>query len=140
MNPGGNRAMALLGMPSLPLAFVALPLYVIWPHYFATQFGVSIGLIGALLLLARSLDALLDPLLGLGVDRLLQRGAQRLLRRCWLVAATLATGFLLLFFPHWLTGNSVSLEALLLLVFAALVASYVCYSFLNIALQTWGHG
>ena len=138
MNPSGNRALALLGLPALPLAFVALPLYVIWPHYFATQFGVSIGLIGALLLIARLLDALLDPLLGLGVDRLLQAGGVTLLRRSWLVAATLATGFLLLFFPHWLTGNSVTIETLLVLVLAALVVSYLSYSFLNIALQTWG--
>ena len=138
MNPSGNRALALLGLPALPLAFVALPLYVIWPHYFATQFGVSIGLIGGLLLIARLLDALLDPLLGLGVDRLLQRGSVSLLRRSWLVAVTLATGFLLLFFPHWLTGNSVTIETLLLLMLAALVVSYLSYSFLNIALQTWG--
>ena len=138
MKPWPTRALALLGLPALPLAFVALPLYVIWPHYFATQFGVSIGLIGALLLIARLLDALLDPLLGLGVDRLLQAGGVTLLRRSWLVAVTLATGFLLLFFPHWLTGNSITIETLLLLVLAALVVSYLSYSFLNIALQTWG--
>lgn len=138
MNPSGSRALAMLGLPAMPLAFVALPLYVIWPHYFATQFGVSIGLIGALLLIARLLDALLDPLLGLGVDRLLQAGGVTLLRRSWLVAVTLATGFLLLFFPHWLTGNSITIETLLLLVLAALVVSYLSYSFLNIALQTWG--
>ncbi len=138
MNPSGSRALAMLGLPAMPLAFVALPLYVIWPHYFATQFGVSIGLIGALLLIARLLDALLDPLLGLGVDRLLQAGGVTLLRRSWLVAVTLATGFLLLFFPHGLTGNSITIETLLLLVLAALVVSYLSYSFLNIALQTWG--
>ena len=138
MKPGGHRALALLGLPALPLAFVALPLYVIWPHYFATRFGVSIGLIGALLLITRLLDTLLDPLLGLGVDRLMQAGAERLLRRIWLVAATLATGFLLLFFPHWLLGDSVSMDSLLLLVLAALTAAYLSYSFLNISLQTWG--
>ena len=54
------------------------------------------------------------------------------------MAVTLATGFLLLFFPHWLTGNSVTIETLLLLMLAALVVSYLSYSFLNIALQTWG--
>ncbi len=138
MKPWPTRALALLGLPALPLAFVALPLYVIWPHYFATQFGVSIGLIGALLLIARLLDALLDPLLGLGVDRLLQAGGVTLLRRSWLVAVTLATGFLLLFFPHWLTGTNVTLDVLLGVVLAALLTSYVCYSFLNIALQAWG--
>jgi len=53
MNSFGHRSLALLGLPAMPLAFVALPLYVIWPHYFANQFGVSLGLIGAVLLLAR---------------------------------------------------------------------------------------
>ena len=138
MNPSSSRALALLGLPALPLAFVALPLYVIWPHYFATQFGVSIGLIGGLLLIARLLDALFDPLLGLGADRLLQAGGVTLLRRSWLVAVTLAIGFLVLFFPHWLTGGSVTIDTLLWLVLAALVVSYLSYSFLNIALQTWG--
>jgi len=95
-------------------------------------------LIGCVLLIARLLDAVLVPLVGFGVDRLLNRGSEPLLRRSWLVAVTLATGFLLLFFPHWLTGPTVTIETLLVLVLAALVVSYLSYSFLNIALQTWG--
>ncbi|NBO40737.1 MAG: MFS transporter [Betaproteobacteria bacterium] len=138
MNSFEHRSLALLGLPAMPLAFVALPLYVIWPHYFASQFGVSLGLIGAVLLLARLTDALLDPALGLWVDSLMRRHSQTLLRRTWLAGALLSVGFLLLFFPHWLTGPTVTIELLILLVLGALLLSYLCYSFLNIALQSWG--
>ena len=81
MKPWPTRALALLGLPALPLAFVALPLYVMWPHYFANRFGVSLGLIGGLLLVTRILDAVLDPALGHWIDTLLARGGLRLLRR-----------------------------------------------------------
>ena len=43
------QALARLGLPALPLAFVALPLYMVWPHHVATNFGVSLGLLGGLL-------------------------------------------------------------------------------------------
>ena len=41
----------------LPLAFVALPLYVVLPNHYASQFGVPLALLGAVLLGARLLDA-----------------------------------------------------------------------------------
>jgi GPH family glycoside/pentoside/hexuronide:cation symporter len=133
-----RRALLCLGLPALPLAFVALPLYVIWPHYFANRFSVSLGLIGGLLLLARTLDALLDPLLGHWSDRLFLRGNNTLLKRGWLAAIFLSTGFVVLFFPHWLIGHSVTLNRLLLVVLVALLACYLGYSFLQISLQAWG--
>ena len=138
MSNYARRDLALLGFPALPLAFVALPLYVMWPHYFANRFGVSLGLIGGLLLLSRVLDALLDPALGHWTDKLMQRSSLTLLRRTWLAALLLSIGFLLLFFPHWVTGPGVTIDLLLGLVLVALVLSYLCYSFLNIALQAWG--
>ena len=133
-----RRALLCLGLPALPLAFVALPLYVIWPHYFANRFDVSLGLIGGLLLLARTLDALLDPLLGHWSDRLFLRGNNTLLKRGWLAASFLSAGFVVLFFPHWLLGHSVTLNSLLLVVLVALLACYLGYSFLQISLQAWG--
>jgi GPH family glycoside/pentoside/hexuronide:cation symporter len=133
-----RRGLLSMALPALPLAFVALPLYVIWPHYFANRFDVSLGLIGGLLLLARTLDALLDPLLGHWTDRLFQRGNVTLLKRCWLAATVLSIGFLLLFFPHWLLGTTVTLNMLLSVVLMALLASYLGYSFLQICVQAWG--
>lgn len=133
-----RRGLLSLALPALPLAFVALPLYVIWPHYFANRFGVSLGLIGGVLLVARTLDALLDPLLGHWTDLLFQRGNATLLKRCWLAATVLSLGFLLLFFPHWLLGTTVTLNMLLSVVLMALLASYLGYSFLQICVQAWG--
>jgi Na+/melibiose symporter-like transporter len=127
-----------LGLPALPLSFVALPLYMFWPHHVATQFGVSLALLGGLLFVARLFDALIDPALGLWADRLLAHSAQRLLKRCLLAATLLAMSFVFLFFPQWLLGYTLSLDALLLLLSALLVVCYSAYSFLNIALQSWG--
>ena len=46
----------LYGLLGLPLAFVALPLYVILPNHYAREFGMSLGLLGAILLGARLFD------------------------------------------------------------------------------------
>ena len=134
----GAFELARLGLPALPLAFVALPLYVLWPHYFASQFGVSLSLIGGLLLLARALDALIDPSLGHWLDKLYAHSPARVLRRCYAAALVLALSFIGLFFPQWLLGRSVSQEDLLLLVGALLLMCYLSYSVLTIALQAWG--
>jgi glycoside/pentoside/hexuronide:cation symporter, GPH family len=131
-------ALARLGLPALPLAFVALPLYVLWPHYFASQFGVSLSLIGGLLLLARALDALIDPSIGHWLDKLYAHSPKRVLRRAWLAALLLALSFVGLFFPQWLLGRSVGQADLLLLVGALLLVCYLSYSVLTIALQAWG--
>ena len=63
------RQGALYGGLGLPLAFLALPLYVILPNHYAREFGVPLALLGALLLSARLLDAFIDPLLGRLGDR-----------------------------------------------------------------------
>ncbi|MET0543605.1 MAG: MFS transporter, partial [Variovorax sp.] len=52
------------GLLGLPLAFVALPLYVLLPNHYARDFGVPLAALGLVLLGARLLDALIDPLLG----------------------------------------------------------------------------
>ncbi|MEY4676892.1 MAG: hypothetical protein RLZZ470_1399, partial [Pseudomonadota bacterium] len=54
----GVLSLIRLGLPALPLSFVALPLYMYWPHHVATQFGISLALLGGLLFVARLFDAL----------------------------------------------------------------------------------
>ena len=56
------------GSLGLPLAFVALPLYVVLPNHYASTYGVPLALLGLVLLGARLLDALADPLIGRWVD------------------------------------------------------------------------
>ena len=140
MTRQSSLALARLGLPALPLAFVALPLYMVWPHHVATNFGLSLGLLGGLLFVVRLLDGLLDPLIGHAVDGLLAKGASTLLRRCLLAGMVLALSFIWLFFPQWLLGPTLTMDALLVLMTVLLLCAYLAYSFLNIALQAWGAG
>jgi GPH family glycoside/pentoside/hexuronide:cation symporter len=52
------------GLLGLPLAFVALPLYVVLPNHYAREFGVPLAALGGVLLAARLLDACIDPVIG----------------------------------------------------------------------------
>jgi len=121
------------GLMGLPLAFVALPLYVVLPNYYARTFGVPLASLGAVLLGARLLDAFTDPLLGRWSDRLFARSPQAVLAWAAAAALLLAAGFALLFFPpvH-------QMPALLVWATATLVLTYAAYSFLSIAHQSWG--
>ena len=53
------------GLMGLPLAFVALPLYVMLPNFYARNFGMPLATLGVVLLAARLFDAFIDPLLGM---------------------------------------------------------------------------
>lgn len=57
---------ALLAMP---LAFASMPLYVHAPDYYATQYGLSLSLMGVILLFIRLFDAIQDPAIGFLSDR-----------------------------------------------------------------------
>jgi MFS family permease len=67
--PQGWRQGLAYGLMGLPLAFVALPLYVIWPNHYAREMGVSLSALGLLLLAVRLGDALIDPWLGRVLDQ-----------------------------------------------------------------------
>jgi len=51
--PLGGADLARLGAMGFPLAFVALPLYVVLPHHYANTYQLPLAWIGALLLTAR---------------------------------------------------------------------------------------
>jgi GPH family glycoside/pentoside/hexuronide:cation symporter len=117
----------------LPLAFVALPLYVILPNHYADAFGVPLATLGALLLGARLLDAFADPLIGRLADRWLDGPISRVLRAAILAAVVLAIGFHALFFPA-VRG----LPALLWWCGIGLAVTYLAYSVLSVLHQAWG--
>ena len=121
------------GLLGLPLAFVALPLYVLLPNHYARAFGVPLATLGGLLLAARLLDAFTDPLIGRWCDRLFARSLHAVLGWGAAAAVVLATGFGLLFFPP-------TREPLPLLLWAGLmlVLTYTAYSLLSVAHQSWG--
>ena len=124
---------ARYGLMGLPLAFVALPLYVLLPNHYARHYGVSLATLGALLLATRLLDALIDPLLGRWSDRLFRRSTGALLAWAGAACVLMAGGFALLFFPPLTEGTG-------LLAFAALllVLTYAAFSAVTLAHQSWG--
>ena len=121
------------GLLGLPLAFVALPLYVILPNHYAREFGVPLATLGAILLGARLFDAFIDPLLGRVSDRLFARSPAAVLKLGGVAAVVLALGFALLFFPQVKTPG-----ALVVWASVMLVVTYAAYSFLSVSHQSWG--
>ena len=121
------------GLMGLPLAFVALPLYVVLPNFYARNFGLSLASLGLVLLGARLLDAFIDPLLGRWSDRLYAQSARAVLAWAGLAAIVLGLGFALLFFPPFRHPT-----ALLLWVAGCLAVTYIAYSSLSILHQAWG--
>jgi GPH family glycoside/pentoside/hexuronide:cation symporter len=107
---------ARYGLMGLPLAFVALPLYVLLPNHYARAFGVPLATLGALLLATRLLDALIDPLLGRWSDRLFRRSTGALLAWAGIACGLMAGGFALLFFPPLKEGTGLLVVAAVLLV------------------------
>lgn len=112
------------GLLALPLAFAALPLYVHVPAFYANVTGLDLGLLGAILLLARLLDAGIDPWLGWLADRVSRRR---------MVAVSLlpfAVGFVALLNPP--------VEHAAPWLLASLLLTYAGFSAATVAYQAWG--
>jgi glycoside/pentoside/hexuronide:cation symporter, GPH family len=123
------------GALGLPLAFVALPLYVVLPNHYASAFGVPLATLGALLLGARLLDAVADPWIGRWADAWFGHSAKRLLLIAGVAAVVLSLGFQGLFFPPQAMREG---TALLAWCAAMLALTYLAYSVLAVIHQAWG--
>ncbi len=124
------------GALGLPLAFVALPLYIILPNHYAREWGVPLAMLGWLLLGARLFDALIDPLLGRWCDRLYAQSTRTVLRWGASAAVLLGLGFTALFFPP-VSVDPLHSAGLLVWAASALLLTYTAYSFLSISHQSW---
>lgn len=69
----GVRDALAYGLLGLPLAFAALPIYVHAPKLYGGDLGLSLAVVGGVLLGARVIDAITDPLLGAMSDRFASR-------------------------------------------------------------------
>ena len=115
-------AYALLG---IPLAFFALPLYVHVPKLYADNLGLPLASVGLVLLGARLIDAVLDPLIGRWSD-----GAHSRKLLLGLAVPLLMLGWALLFIPPP--------EAGLIWLTLGLFVAYAGYSLATINYQAWG--
>lgn len=120
------------GALGLPLAFVALPLYVILPAHYASVHGVTLAALGALLLAVRLVDAITDPLIGRWADGWLSTPA-RLAAVLGTAALALAIAFRALFFPP----DAAAVPLLAWIGFWLTLAS-LAYGVLGVTHQAWG--
>jgi len=119
-----RRDFLAYGALGLPLAFAALPLYVHVPRLYA-ELGLSLATIGVVLLAARIVDAVTDPLIGWAIDRMPDR-------RRWVALAlpVLGLGLFVLLAPP----SGIGAAGLLIL----LVIVSLGYSVATIAYNAWG--
>lgn len=129
MNRLAMTQLVSYGLLGLPLAMVALPIYVYLPQFYALRSGVSLALVGAVLLAARIGAAFLDPLLGWWIGR--GRGAFSPF--VGFGAPVLLAGFVALFHPPSLGGR-----ATLAWFLATLSLVYLGLGMVTIAHQSWG--
>ena len=128
----GSRAGLHYGGLGLALAFLALPLYVNLPAFYADQHAVPLAVLGLVLLLTRLTDALLDPFIGRWIDGVFARSTASAWRVGLVAAVVLGAGFSALFHPR---GEG---AALLVWLTLALLLTYLAFSVLSIVHQTWG--
>lgn len=121
------------GFMGLPLAFVALPLYVHLPHLYGQVYGLSLSALGAILLSVRLLDAVIDPWLGRWCDHLFAQSPQAVLHHAVWACVLMALGMWgLLLPPLWAQSFLAWWLAM------GLVLVYLAFSLLTIAHQSWG--
>jgi len=105
------RAGLAYGLLGLPLAFAALPLYVVLPHYYASDLGLPLATVGVLFgVVAFSSNGLGMLLGGMGLDRL-SRTSQAVLWVAGAAALLLALGLAGLFLFDCLLQQGYNLGA-----------------------------
>ncbi|WP_394791202.1 MFS transporter, partial [Rhodoferax sp.] len=125
---------------SVPLAMAALPIYVHVPKLYAGELGMPLALIGAILLAARLLDALQDPLLGYLSDRCAHFPLGRSLPIV-LGLPLLGAGFVGLFHPPQANqmGQAIWLMVNLLIVYMGFSAACISYFAMGAEMSTDHH-
>lgn len=124
-----GRTIAAYALPTIPLAALALPLVVYVAPFYITGLGLDQASVGAVLLIARLLDLLVDPFIGWMGDSTRTRWGRR---RPWIVASVppFVIGVYLLFIPP--EGATISYFA------AFIILSYLAYSVATISHIAWG--
>ncbi|MFT5433460.1 MAG: GPH family glycoside/pentoside/hexuronide:cation symporter [Myxococcota bacterium] len=92
------RSIIAYATPAIALAVVGVPVFVYLPQFYSDVVGVPVGVVGLLLMVARALDGITDPLMGRFSDQLRTRWGRR---RPVMVAAAvpLAASVLWVYFP-----------------------------------------
>lgn len=123
------------GLLGWALGAVAVPIYIQVPYLYSRIYEVPSAWVGIILLISRLLDAVLDPAIGLWVDRRSANGkpGSRYALPLLLAVPLLLLGMAGVFFP---IGSNPTEYAASLMV--SLIVVHLGYSFASIAYQAWG--
>jgi GPH family glycoside/pentoside/hexuronide:cation symporter len=124
------------GLFGFPLALVALPIYVYVPQFYAQRYGLSLALIGGVLLLARILDAFIDPAIGQWIDQ--RRNGTGFRHFVALSLPLLISGFVALLHPPGMASAQPIAWLPYTWLMGSLVVVYLGFSLATIAYQSWG--
>ncbi len=124
-----GRTIAAYVLPTAPLAALGLPLVVYVAPFYVSGLGLDQTAVGLVLLVARLLDLLIDPVIGWASDTTRTRWGRR---RPWLTAAVpfFVVGVFLLFMPP--AGATIGWFA------TWVILSYLAFSVAAISHIAWG--
>ena len=109
---------------ALPIAFAGIPIYILLPDFYATQYQVSLSSLGLALLLLRIIDSVQDPYIGWICDRYSQHRKKILI----ITSIVFLIAFFALFFPL--------IENKILWFFVTVFIVTTCYSVFVVNLNT----
>lgn len=94
----GLGRLIAFALPALPVAAFQLPFVIIVPKYYADNVGLSLTLVGAIIIAVRLIDAMLDPFIGYFCDHSRPKWGRR---KTWFGLAAVPTtiGALMVFNP-----------------------------------------
>jgi Na+/melibiose symporter-like transporter len=128
-----RQSLLAYGFMGLPLAMVALPIYVQIPNYYATHLGLNLASIGLILFFVRLLDTALDPFIG----HMIARSKHGLSLALLIGSISMAFSFYALWLPPMdLLGSKLELRMIWLSFFLCLV--YLAHSLMQISFMAWG--
>ncbi len=148
MHPGtsGNGTAAYVKIPfsrlvayatlQLPLAMAALPVVLNVSHFYGEVLKLSLQIMGPIFIIARVVDAIQDPVIGLISDRFTRRGPRGRLLFVALMTPLLFGGFYMLFDPPDAWFGNQTMTAIWLM--AALLLVHLGYSGVSISYHAHG--
>mgnify|MGYP006271971901 FL=1 len=118
---------------SLPLAALTMPVYIFLPTYYGDDLGLSLQSVGLVLFLARLVDVLSDPVIGVLGDKTHNAFGRR---KTWIAIGVIPTiiGTWALMNPP---ADIAGMAGLLYLFFTSIIL-YIGWTCLMLPLQAWG--
>lgn len=127
--------LAGFGQLAVPLAFASLPVAIFVTRFYAQDLRLGIADVGAILLLARLADLIVDPVIGFFSDKNLRFGR----RRSWVLigAPFFVLGVYMLFMPPASLAEA-SEDARRLYLLGWIAVFYLGWTMITIAYGAWG--